>query len=391
MPLPTPAKTWLISPNNTLTSNTTTTDSYGRGRDIADFWGVVVQRLLSLSSNSITVRGSSDGTTNISPITMNGVNLWTNASTNLRSGVLGGFTTTTVNSVWIVLRFGTGGPELALSFVGGSSSPVPSFPNRRFVAYYSPSGAFIAPANSQSRPTATDEVLIFGRGNGFSNNGVDWYNNPQTAGVYNQNNLGIINTSNSYANYTQQVHVGLASDLSGFYAVSYRAQVPALMVWFGTLQNAITNSGSFNWSTAKVFFMSGDQTFAQFGGIYNQGWNIGYQARSNLDTAGVLFMPAAIPNLSGSTAAGNFETVALNSIMFNGSGVDLDTNEFPISPISLYSPVRFGLKGILTDLWFGPSGGNTYTYPSSAPTAPNFFQANNFIFPWDGATQILFA
>lgn len=389
MPLPTPAKTWLISPNNTLPSNTTITDSYGRGRDLADFWGVVVQRLLSLSGSLITVRGSSDGTNNASASpTMNGTNFWTNASTNFRSGVLNGFTTSTVNSVWIVLRFGTGGSELALTFFGGGQTT--TFPNRRFLAYYSASGAFVAPVNNQSRPTAPDEVLVFGRGNIGGNGGVDWFNNPQTAGIYNQDNLGIINTANSYLNYTQQVHVGLASDLSGFYAVSFRAQAPALIVWFGTLQNAVTNTGSFNWSTAKVFFMSGNQTFAQFGGIFNAGWNIGYQARSNLDTAGVLLVPAAIPNLSGNTAAANYGTVALNSIMYNAT-VDLDTNEFPISPISLYSPVRFGLKGLLTDLWFGPANGNTYTYPASAPTAPNFFQANDFIFPWDGATQILFA
>jgi hypothetical protein len=138
--------------------------------------------------------------------------------------------------------------------------------------------------------------------------------------------------------------------------------------------------------------MSGNLRFRQYAGQYNEGTTNGWQPRATLDSNGVFLLPPAIPNIG--TGSGSSSTcyadVPLNALIYNGT-VDLDTNAFPLSNVSLYSPARYGLKGTLTDVWFGPANGNTYTYPASAPLAPDFFQANEFVLPWDGTTAILFA
>jgi hypothetical protein len=372
MALPVPVKTWLISPNNTLPSNVGPTDSAGRTRDLADFWGTVVDQLLALSSGTISVVASSDGINNISPPTIPSANYWTAGSANMRQGMFQYFESGGWLSLWVILQIGPS--QLSFCFYRDL---------QQFVAYWSPSGAFVAPSTNTSRPVAGDEILLT-----FSPS-VGYFRNY---GIFNKDNQGIINQTNNYLNYTQQVQVGLASDLSGFYAVSFRSQVACEVLWFGTLQNAVWTTPPYNWSTAKVMFHSGNLTYRQYAGYYGQGTGQGWQPRSTLDSNGVYLLAPAIPanGFDVGSSGTCYGDVPNNSIVYNGT-VDLDTNAYPLSNVSVYSPSRYGLKGVLTDLWFGPANGSTYTFPSSAPLAPNFFQANEFVFPWDGATPILFA
>lgn len=373
MALPVPVKTWLISPNNTLPSNVGPTDYNGRTRDLADFFGTVVSQLLALSASlptAIAVVGSSDGVSNTSSPALTGVNYWVPGSANFRQKMFDFFHSSGGPSLWVVMQFGTS--QLSFSFAKNTNN---------FTAYWSPSGSFAAPTASNLRPIAGDEVLL-------------WYTYAgyyQNYGCFNMDSQGIINSANNYLNYTQQVQIGLASDLSGFYAVSFRSQVAAQVIWFGSLQNAVWTTPPYDWSAAKAMIMSGNLRFAQFGGQYNESTGNGWQPRASLDSNGVFFMPPCIPNNgSGSTNGNVYASIPLNALMYNAT-VDLDTNAFPLSSVSLYSPTRRGLKGTLTDVWFGPANGNTYTYPASAPTSPSFFQANELVLPWDGTTTILFA
>lgn len=375
MALPVPVKTWLISPNNTLPSNVGPADPQGRARDLADFFGTVVTQLLALSATlptPITVAGSSDGTSNTSPPTIPSANYWVPGSAVFKQNLYDYFGSGSASSLWVVLQFGPS--QLAFCFERATS---------QFTARWSETGAFVAPVASNLRPTAIDEVLLFYTSAGFFG----------TYGNFNMDGQGIINSSNSYLNYAQQVQIGLANDLSCFYVVSYRSQAVAQIIWFGTMQNAVI-APPYDWSAAKVMFMSGNLRFRQYGGQYSESTGNGWQPRATLDSNGVFLLPPVIPNNGFNSGGGGggvvYQDVPLNALMFNGT-VDLDTNAFPLSNVSVYSPARYGLKGVLTDVWFGPANGNTYTYPASAPLAPDLFQANDLVLPWDGTTTILFA
>lgn len=373
MALPVPVKTWNISANNAVPSNVGPADPLGRTKDLADFWCTVVDQLLLLDPINITVAGSSDGVSNVSPPVLPSANYWTYGNTDFRTRIYNYFAFGGGNSMWIVLNIGTS--QLALTFNSSDAT---------FSAYWSPGANFAAPVFANRRPEATvdERQLAF-----FISGNIGY----QAYGVFNKDNQGIINTSNSYLNYTQQIHVGLASDYSGFYAVSFRSQVPAMMVWFGTLQNAVYTTPPYDWSAAKVMFLSGNQSFTQVTGYFSDSTGSGWQPRSSLDTNGVFFTAPAIPaNGFNIFNGGLYGSVANNAIMYNAT-VDLDTLAYPIANIGLYSPTRYGLKGSLTDLWWGPGNGNTYTYPASSPLTPSFFQANDLIFPWDGVTAINFA
>jgi hypothetical protein len=248
MALPVPVKTWLFSTNNARPSNVGVLDPLGRTRDLADFWSTVVDALLSLDPINITVAGSSNGVDNTSPPTLGPTNYWAYPNLNFRNNIqsyyqFGG------NSMWMILNIGTS--QMAISFTGNTAT---------FSVYWSPLALFAAPLTSNRRPEAVDEQMLVSFTSGFIG--------YQEYGVFNKDNQGIINVTNSYLNYTQQIQVGLADDYSGFYAVSFRSQVPAMMVWFGTLSNAVYTTPPWNWSTAKVMFISGNQSMTQVSGYY---------------------------------------------------------------------------------------------------------------------------
>lgn len=372
MALPVPVKTWLFSTNNARPSTAGVLDPLGRTRDLVDFWCTVVDSLLALDPINITVAGSSNGVDNVSPPTLPSSNYWIYPNTNFRNHIPNYYNFPGQNSMWVVLNIGLS--QMAITFEGNSGA---------FSVYWSPGSLFAAPLVASRRPEAPDEQQLVNFSSGYF--GVPFY------GVFNKDNQGIINTSNSYLNYTQQIQVALASDLSGFYAVSFRSQVPAMMVWFGTLSNVVYNIPPYDWSTAKVMFMSGNQNMQQVSGLYNASTGSGWQPRSTLDPSSVFLMAPAIPSLfTNDFSGGTYNGVINNAIMYNAT-VDLDTLAYPLSNVSVYSPSRFGLKGVLTDLWWGPANGNTYTYPASSPLAPSFFQANDFVFPWDSTTTINFS
>ena len=372
MPLPTLSKTWVISPNNSLPTNgTSNTDSIGRQKDIADFLGTVVTQLIALSGGLVTCVGSSDGVTNVSSPTLNATNLWTSGSTDFRNGVQGVFngSGSIVNTPWVVLDF----PEGQLMMCFHQSASV-------FVVGWSETKVYVAPASATNRPTAVDEAVL-----------QVWTSTYYTnLGMWNQDTLGITNSANSYSSYTQQVQVGLTSDALGFYAVSFRANVPAFVIWFGKLQSPIVGTlpGSYDWTDAYVMMMSGNQNVRQVcGPQYDAS---GYQPRASYDTNAARFVVPCIASGNTSTFSGNYDSWPGNAYQYSGSA-DADTGTYTLAPIGLYSPTRSGIKGVLTDLWWGPGGGSTYTYPASAPLAPEFFQANDLVFPWDATTTILFS
>lgn len=370
MALPTPVKTWLFSANNTLPTNgSSNTDSTGRTQDIADFLGTVVTQLLTLGAPSgVSLVGSSDGRSNISPSTMNGTNLWLSGSSAFRSNMYEYFQYygPATKTMWAVLQLPDG--QLALVFHWRSST---------FRALWSPGSLFVAPSDSMDLPSAVDAQIVQYWASGSFNN----------YGMWNHDSQGIINTSNNYASYTQKVQVGLANDGKGFYAVSFRANVPCFMMWFGKLQSPITSAPPYDWSAAYVMMMSGSQSIRQITGPHYD--SSGFQPRSSLDVNAARFMVPCINTANTNGLGGNYDGFAGNPYQYNGV-MDPDSGTYTLAPIGMYSPTRTGVKGILTDLWWGPGNGNTYTYPASTLT-PNFFQANDLVFPWDGVTSISFS
>lgn len=361
MSLPIPAKSWLISANNSsLTNGVTNTDSIGRKRDVADFFGVLATELITLGA--LTVVGSSDGVSNVSPPTLGPTNYWLPGSTNFRDAVFQALGPSYIGvqpCPWLILQLGAG----QLAFTLGHNDPITG---RNFVVYWSPAGLFTAPADPNHRPEASDEQKLVTCQCSDNN-------------LFNQDSLGIINSSNAYASYTQQIHVVLANDLSGFWAVSYRAFQPAFFMWFGGLSNPITTTtGTGNdWATAKAMFVSGNLTQRQIVGPY--GDTLGYQMRSTYEPNGIRAVMPCGPNFDGNGNPTTYQGVAYNPLIFNAY-VDLDTGLLPIFPIGAYSPTWKGIKGILTDVWWGASNGNANVYPSSGPI--EFVQINDVIVPW---------
>lgn len=162
MALPTPTNTWSISANNTVyTNGANNTDSDGRRRDIADFLGTMVTQLITLGAGDIVCVGSSDGVTNVSPVTLNGTNLWLSGSTDFRASIYNHTSNSysTLNSVWVILQLGSsaGSPQVLIAIANtGSNYSDP----RYFYMWYSPTGAFGVPLAAWDRPTAVDEVLV---------------------------------------------------------------------------------------------------------------------------------------------------------------------------------------------------------------------------------------
>jgi hypothetical protein len=369
MGLPPFAKTWYFSPNNQLLTNGTSNSDYGgRFKDVADFLGTVVTQVLALAAAngiSVTCLGSSDGGLGNVTAPLDGVNRWVSGSSTFRTSVTNAINNTG-NSSWVVLAFPDG--ILMMCFWRD---------NNAFAAYWADAGVYIPPTTTTDRPTlsilgGSESLVCY-----FSLSAYPHY----YGGAFNQENDGIVNANCSYSNYTQSVQIALAGDGSGFWAISFRDNVPAQVLWFGGLNNPVTN-----WDTAKLMFISGIPTVSQLCGVFSA-W--GAHIRASLDTTGVdAVIPAIITNTGINN--GNYQYLAMNPVTQNGIA-DTDTGAYPILPIGIYSPSKYGIKGTLTDLWWGAAGGNQYTYPDSPLIALQFVQAYDLIFPWDGLTAPLFA
>ena len=373
MALPTPMNTWSISANNTVfTNGANNTDYNGRIKDIADYLGTLATELLTLGGGQVVCVGSSDGVANISPPTLNGFNYWTPGSTNLRNSIYSCVTGYGPPAVWIILQLGSsaGSPQVAITVGQNAGGP---YDPRFFSMYYSPSGAFAAPATQNDRPVAAlDEVLL-----GF------WHLNTNNGGLFNQDGLGIVNSSNSFTSYTQQIHVGLGFSPAGppvsFYAVTYHSFFPSFVIWFGGLDNAVvtTTASPRDWTTAKACFQSGNLAQRNLVGPYGDG--AGLMIRSTYEPTGIRAVMPSVQNFDSSTNGSNYQTVAYNPVIYNAIA-DLETGLLPVLPIGAYSHNYKGIKGLFSDIWWGASNGNANVYPASGPV--EFIQVNDVILPW---------
>ena len=376
MALPTPTNTWSISENNTVfTNGANNTDYQGRYRDIADYLGTMVTELIALGAGQVVCVGSSDGTTT----SLAGVNYWVSGSSNFRqlfflaSQGYGG-----QPSAWVILQLGSaiGSPQVAIT---ATESPNPGNTPYYFSIWYSPTGTFAFPVSVYARPVAGDEqklaeFIISGSG-----------------GLFNQDNLGIVNIGNSFTSYTQQIHVGLGFNTGvpvSFYAVTYHSFFPGFVIWFGPLDNpVVTTTGSGrNWATARACFMSGNLAQRNLVGPYGDG--SGLQIRSTYEPNGLRAVMPSTQNFDIGTNGSNYQSVAYNPIVYNAIA-DLDTGFLPVMPIGAYSHNFKGIKGTFSDIWWGASNGNANVYPISGPV--EFIQVNDVIFPWSTtATYPLF-
>jgi len=376
MSLPTPTNTWTISANNTqLTNGATNTDSNGRRRDIADFLGVLVSQLITLGGAGISCVGSSDGVTNspgAGPPTLNATNLWVPGSTDFRNTIqnLTAYSFS-INAVWCILQFGVGQIAFAVSSDASGGNPP-----HIWSIYWSPAGLFAAPVNRFWRPVAPDEQVM------------SYWDTTSSGGIFNQDTLGIVNTANSYTSYTQQIHVGLGVDGAGgptsFWAVSYHAFFPGFLIWFGGLDNGLvgTIAPFRDWSAAKACFTSGN--FAQRNLVGPYGDAAGLQLRSTYQPNGLRAVMPSTQNFDNGTNGSNYQSVAYNPVIYN-STPDFDSGLLPVLPIGAYSHDYKGIKGLLSDVWFGASQGNANVYPASGPI--QFVQINDCIFPWNVAAS----
>lgn len=376
MALPTPTNTWTISPNNTIyTNGSTNTDSDGRRRDIADFLGTFVSQLIILGGGDIVCVGSSDGVST----STTGTNYWVAGSTNFRQSIYNATSPYNVYpATWVILALGSGpgAPQIAIT-VGQSDGSYYSL--RYFSMYYSPSGAFAFPGTVYDRPVASVDEILLGYWDCKSNSG----------GIFNQDNLGIVNTNNSFTSYTQQIHVGLgrspAGAVTSFYAVTYHSFFPSFIIWFGGLDNAVaTTTGSpRNWTTAKACFQSGSLSQRNLVGPYGDG--AGLMIRSTYEPNGLRAVMPSTQNFDGQGNSTNYQGVAYNPVIYNAVP-DLETGLLPVLPIGAYSHNYKGIKGLFSDIWWGASNGNANVYPASGPV--EFIQVNDVILPWDTAVAL---
>ncbi len=136
MGYPTKAKTWIVSPNNTVADATLPLMVGHFFKIIADF----------LLANGYTCKGSSNGTT----AAMDGNNRWAA----IADGSTRGANTTSAQS-WMVLTDGNG-CDICLSYTGGADT-------HARVAY-SPGGLYVAAGTVTHTPTATDELALTASG-----------------------------------------------------------------------------------------------------------------------------------------------------------------------------------------------------------------------------------
>ena len=143
MALPTPQKTWIIDPCNTIVfvSLVQTMREY------------LFQLKEFLKLNGYTVRGSSDGTTAspASTLITDGVDRWVTAA---NAGVRG--TVSAAAQSWIVLQ-DVSGVSILLAYQGAGVSPTGDDIAR---ISFSPNQLFTTQATGTFQPTATDEQVV---------------------------------------------------------------------------------------------------------------------------------------------------------------------------------------------------------------------------------------
>jgi hypothetical protein len=334
MPLPTLSKTWQLSINQTVTAQGSVNATAQR------ILRTIKNLMKGFGSSPWTCSGSSNaGGTTGSPTgsaAMDGVDRWTTdadlvgtpAGSNSRHG-------------WIVLRQ-TG---IATNYEICWDIFTTSQPNT-MVAIISPSAGFTG-GSATARPTATDEIVIFGT------------ENPSTPASW-----------GSGVDAQHQIHVWQSSDGQCTRIVVWRASTNLCTFW---LFDKPTDTVS-NWTNPGVSGM-----YAVGSGIAityaNLSPNSTFKSRSS---STVTFTPKF---------SGESDT---NGLLANTTDIGTIANDFdgnwPFFPIGLYS-TNAGSKGRIGnifDLWWRPSGVSSGdTFPNNASTR-QFIAMGPLILPWTG-------
>lgn len=358
MSLPTPVGTWGVTPNIPLTSDGPLPGDYVlRVRDVAQMFGIIVDTLLSSSGGLVTHAGSSDGTATSAltgtPFTPSGgANLWTQSNTTLRTSFRSYMDSAPAIAPWVVLNFPDG--QLMMGIEGTGYGAV-------FRVVWSPGGLFQNPVSTYALPAASDQKLLHSSGFGF------YFN----YGIFNQDNLGIINNGQSYSNYSHKVQVGITADAKSFYVLGFRDNAPSFYMFLGNLTTSAALAAASDWDIAKVFFLGVSPTISQL--VQRNYYNSGWIPTSSLDTA----VCAVLPTIGFATGYGGFRSIQFSNLP------DTDSGLYDMYPLGLYSYTYNGFKGQINDLWWGQIGGSLSEYPSAGPL--QFVQVGDVVFPWAGA------
>lgn len=259
------------------------------------------------------------------------------------------------------------------------------------------------------KPIAADEeFLIFN--SVFNNDGGVLFSgfHPNSAQMHCTNTsstTGMICSSNSASNYNQRIHTALASDLSSFYVTAFRDGKHTFFMWFGGMEDGISSVATGrDWSKIKFAFANGGQPFTkQFGYPYFDQYSStgsycfdGMQIRCSYDKDGVKAVIPAVCGMNGpnanysqglGTSSDTYCGVGLGALIGYGNK-DAEQDQYPVYPIQIFSQKYPGIKGSLTDLWWGTYGGNCCVYPSTyssiGASGIKFIQINDIVVPWDG-------
>ncbi len=325
MALPTPAKTWVIDPCNSVAYSTTKIEQ------VATIMLAIKNSLLTMSG--VTVKGSCNGTTGA----MDGVDRWasaTDVSTQASSA--------TAAQSWIVLDLANmGGAELLLtnhSTVAGN-----------FGVQFSPGGLYAAAGTATHKPTATDDQNMAAT--------------PSNGGGL-QTSAGLV---------TQLWSTWLASDGSALaFAVAAGGAWQGMMV----LQLVTSRVSVGTFSPAAV----GLRLTPAAGGVFSS-WGTA-QAYCRLNPGG------GAVNVIGFLGAEGVKNGIVGSQLTSIAELQGSAhNMFQVSLWSETATAR-GAVGVLVDLWAGNTGAaDGDTYPND--TSRLFVQFGDLILPWDGSSVVM--
>ena len=331
MALPTPAKTWVIDPCNSISY----TSYLQRTSEV-----MLAIKNSILTMSGVTVKGSCNGTTGA----MDGTDRWT-TSTDVQTRT----NSATAAQSWIVLKFANmGGAELLLTYQD-------SF-DYRFGVQFSAGGNFAAAATATHRPTATDYQVML---------------NPSAGTRTPANGGGIaFATSGVAALWT----TWLASDGSALYFGIASAAEWWSIVSIQLVSSAVT-SGTF--SPAAVCFTLTPSSVFGYGGMLDI-WESAPVTSCRINSLSVY-------GFFGTEAAKTGIAPALYTAIaeLQGSG----HNMFPVMLWS-ETPGARGFIGTVTDMWVGNStAASGDTYPND--TSRLFVQVGDMILPWDGSAVVM--
>lgn len=369
MALPTPVKSYIVSPNNLMVTVQPNQQPWAdRIRDIAKWLSIATTQLLAIAPGYSHV-GSCDSTT-LSPIGGSGLNLWDPGIGNIAS--FGDFLYRWYNYLsgppmapWIVMGL-PGGAQICIGFERDSPT------GNHFRVLYSASGAFANPVSGYYLPQAADQRVICDSVFGYSQ-----------VGVFNEDGQGITNSNANRSSYNQQIQVMAATDGSGFAMFSFVDNAMGFGLFFST---GLEQPVSATWSGVAP-----NDLPIMLATVYPTVRRIVYY-----NAIGIAPTTPGVSWALGGTVLGACNTggdLSFTRPVTWNVLPDSDVSAFGVYPIPIYgyssTGNQTGLKGVLRDIWWGQALGSCTLYPVSGP--PQFVQLGDIIVPWQSATLPLFA